>query len=113
MIRKGRGTAAGSICVNFELPACLWADRIFVVGDFNNWNTKSLPMTQDRCGVWHLTLELPIGRSYEFRYLVDDRWLTDNHADALVPNAFGSQNSIIHTELPTEICRVVAESSLR
>ncbi len=113
MIRKTKSTQTGYVRVNFELPACLWADHIFVVGEFNDWNKKSLPMTQDRNGVWHLALDLPAGRSYEFRYLVDDRWLTDNHADAVVPNDFGSQNSIVHTKLPVDAQRIAVELPLR
>ncbi len=100
MIRKTNATEAGYVRVCFELPACLWADQIFVVGEFNDWDRKSLPMSQDRNGIWHLALDLPAGRSYEFRYLVDGRWLTDGHADALVTNTYGSQNSVVDATLP-------------
>jgi 1,4-alpha-glucan branching enzyme len=100
MVRKTNATKAGYVHVHFELPACLWADQIFVVGEFNDWDRKSLPMSQDRNGIWHLALDLPAGRSYEFRYLVDGRWLTDGHADALVTNTYGSQNSVVNATLP-------------
>ena len=49
----------------------------FCGGDFNEWNERSLPMTQDCHGVWQLAIDLSVGRSYVFRYLVDGRWLTD------------------------------------
>jgi len=113
MVRKTRSLQAGYVHVDFELPACLWADHIFVVGEFNDWNTQSLPMRQDRNGVWHLTLELAAGHSYQFRYLVDDHWLTDSHADTIIVNNFGSENSVVNAELPVDLCRLAVEAPLQ
>ncbi|MCB0082694.1 MAG: isoamylase early set domain-containing protein [Caldilineaceae bacterium] len=98
MVRKTASAQAGYVRVLFELPAFLWADRIFVVGEFNAWDQRSLPMTQDHRGIWQLELDLPVGR-YEYRYLVNGRWLTDSQADTLVPNEFGSLNSVIVLEV--------------
>ncbi len=102
MITKAKSPHAGFVLIHFELPACLWADRIYVVGEFNEWARHSLPMQQNHKGVWELTLELPIGASYEFRYLVDDHWITDGHADGLEENPFGTQNSIVRAVIPLE-----------
>ncbi|MCB0079352.1 MAG: isoamylase early set domain-containing protein [Caldilineaceae bacterium] len=113
MIRKTQSTRDGYVRIIFELPACLWADQIYVVGQFNNWDKRSLPMAQDRNGTWYLALELPAGERFEFRYLVDGRWLTDNHADAIVDNTFGSQNSVIHAQVPCDLYRVPVEEPLR
>ena len=112
MVRKTRSTHQGYVRVDFELPACLWADQIFVVGEFNHWDKRSLPMRQDRDGIWRLTLELPVGSAFQFRYLVDGRWLTDNHADALVDNTFGSQNSVIEAKLPKGATQLATEEPL-
>lgn len=38
MVRKTRSTEIEYVRVFFELPAYLWADRIFVGGDFNDWD---------------------------------------------------------------------------
>ena len=103
MVTKAKSARDGCVLVRFELPACLWADQIFVVGEFTQWERHSLPMTQDRSGVWSLAIDLPTGYTYEFRYLVDNRWLTDGHADGVVTNTFGTQNSIVHAKLPLEI----------
>lgn len=100
MITKKKSSHPGFMRVCFELPACVWADRIYVVGDFNEWNRQQMPMVQDRNGVWRAELELPCGERYEFRYLVDNRWLTDNHSDGLALNIYGTQNSIVQTDLP-------------
>lgn len=100
MIRKSRSPYAGQVRVIFELPSCVWADRIYLTGDFNNWCETDLPLRQDRNGVWQATLDLPLGREYQFRYVIDGQWRTDSHADGYASNAYGSENSVVIAELP-------------
>ena len=85
--------------VTFELPSSLWAERVNLVGDFNDWDTSRDEMTQSRAnGNWRITLVLPKGREYQFRYLVNGRdWHNEWHADKYVPNKYGSDNSVIST----------------
>jgi hypothetical protein len=99
MIYKAPANHPGLVCVMFELPSCLWADRICVSGTFNDWNERALPMHQDRDGIWRAQLELPLGQRYEFRYVIDGRWQTDYHADGFTDNDFGSHNSIVDLTL--------------
>jgi hypothetical protein len=99
MIYKLPATQPDSVRVVFELPSCVWADRIFVTGSFNEWDRTSLPMAQDRDGVWRATLELPAGQSFQFRYLIDGRWQTDYHADGFTDNQYGTHNSIVDLSL--------------
>jgi hypothetical protein len=99
MIYKTPTHQAGLVRVVFELPSCLWADRIFVSGTFNDWNERTLPMQQDRDGIWRAQLELPLGQRYEFRYVIDGRWQTDYHADGFTENSYGSHNSIVDLTL--------------
>ncbi len=99
MIRKQHSSLPGHIRVTFELPSCVWADQVFVTGEFNNWNKRALPMKQSRDGVWRAEVELLEGRIYQFRYLLDGRWQTDHHADGFSGNSYGSQNSLIDTTI--------------
>jgi hypothetical protein len=99
MIYKTPSPHARLACVEFELPSCVWADRIFVSGTFNNWSESALPMRQDRDGIWRARLELPLGQRHEFRYVIDGRWQTDYHADGFTENDFGSHNSIVDLTL--------------
>jgi 1,4-alpha-glucan branching enzyme len=47
-------------------------------------------------GSFSLTVALDSGRSYRFRYLLDDgRWENDWEADAYAPNKFDSEDSIV------------------
>ena len=100
MIKKSLSSQPGHVHVVFELPSCVWADRIYLAGDFNSWDETSLPMRQSRDGVWRVELDLRSGQSYQFRYLVDGHWQTDYHADGTADNQFGTHNSIVRAELP-------------
>lgn len=66
-----------SVVVFFRLPAQIWADKVHVVGDFNHWSTRALPM---RLGeqYWEARLVLPAGGCYHYAYLIDGQeWCTD------------------------------------
>ncbi|MGL4648457.1 MAG: isoamylase early set domain-containing protein [Caldilineaceae bacterium] len=97
MIHKMSIPGCDLVRVTFELPSCIWADRIHVVGDFNEWSRTTTPMKQGRDGVWRATVELTPSRRFQFRYLIDGQWQTDWHADGSVNNAFGSDNSVVDT----------------
>lgn len=85
--------------VTFILPNCTWADAVYLVGDFNDWNHTSHPLRRDHEGRWLLSLDLELGRVYQFRYLRDgEEWLNDNQADAYVANPYGSANSAVITD---------------
>ncbi len=70
---------------------------VSLVGDFNNWNPSSIPMTRRPYGRYSKTLELPCGKSYEFRYLLNDSdWRNDSKVDRFVLTPFGdSENSVV------------------
>jgi hypothetical protein len=100
MIRKFRSPVPGHVRVVFELPSCVWADRISLTGDFNEWRENDIILQQARSGVWQAIVDLPLGGRYQFRYVVDGQWCTDSHADGTADNSFGSQNSLIIATLP-------------
>ena len=99
MIYKEPAQDGSHVRVTFELPSSLWAERVNLVGDFNDWDTSRDEMTQSRAnGNWRITLMLPAGRVYQFRYLVNGRdWHNEWHADKYVPNKYGSDNSVVTT----------------
>ena len=85
--------------VTFTLPDGIWANMIYLVGDFNEWDRRSHPFQHDAAGQWTLTIDLEIGHAYQFRYLCDyDHWLNDPQADAYVVNPHGSDNFVIITD---------------
>lgn len=75
------------------------AKRVYLAGDFNDWDEKSHPM--EKFGnVWKLTLKLPSGE-YRFKYLVDGFWHNDLDAHKYVPNVWGSDDSVVVVPKPT------------
>ncbi len=85
--------------VTFELPSSTWAERVNLVGDFNNWDTTKDEMQQSRAsGNWRVSLVLPKGREFQFRYLINGRdWHNDWHADKYLSNKYGTDNSVVIT----------------
>jgi hypothetical protein len=110
MIHKEPSPQKGHVRVTFEIPASAWADHIYLVGDFNDWDRRSLPLQRARNGIWRIILDLPAHRRYEFRYLMDDRWCSDIHADGCVQ--CGAPNSFVDTTPPLESLAEAAGHSL-
>lgn len=103
MIRKRRSSTPGKVIVTFEIPGSIWAERINLVGDFNDWDRESLPFRQNRQGDWEIELELDAGCEYRFRYLMDgEHWRDDWHADGHVPNPYGSYDTVVIAEVVPE-----------
>jgi 1,4-alpha-glucan branching enzyme len=97
MIKKQPGTKEGTVRVTFELPLTIWADRVNLVSEFNDWDTRATPLGRNRADAnWRATVELKTGRRYRFRYLIDSKeWLNDWHADDYAENPYGSYDSIV------------------
>jgi 1,4-alpha-glucan branching enzyme len=93
--------------VTFLLPKGIGknAKRAQVVGEFNNWTHSATPMKKLKNGTFVATIELPIGREYQFRYLLDNKvWMNDSDADRFVPAPFGdSKNCVLTTYNDTHI----------
>jgi len=84
--------------VTFRLPkdAVGSADKVTIVGDFNNWDAAATLMKRLKDGTYEITLELPAGREYRFRYIIDDHhWENDWRADAYKPNIYGCDDSVV------------------
>ena len=73
------------------------ANKVMLLGDFNNWKAGASPMKKDTDGLWQKISYLYPGR-YEYRFLVDDKWYCDPRNLKRCPNCFGSENTIIEVE---------------
>ncbi len=73
------------------------AKSVNIVGDFNHWNVNASPMKKLKNGGFAIALDLPAGKEYQFRYLIDGtKWENDWAADKYVPSPFGdADNSVI------------------
>ena len=101
MIQKDFVTTDGRAIarVTFTLPDSLWAEQVYLVGDFNDWQRTATPLSRTHSGEWVGTVDLEIGRAYQFRYLCDNaHWINDSHGDAYVTNPYGSENFVVVTD---------------
>ena len=75
------------------------ANGAHVVGEFNSWSHSATQMKKLKNGTFVATIVLPIGREYQFRYLLDNKiWINDLDADRFVPTPFGdSKNCVLTT----------------
>ena len=75
---------------------CPDAERVYVVGDFNDWSTTAVAMQRNAQGDWQASLKLPPG-TYHFRYLVaDGQWITDFAAFGVMRNRQGEWDSVLY-----------------
>lgn len=79
--------------VRFELPY-LEADEVCLAGTFNDWHPAMFPMIEAPGG-WVKELVLPPG-TYEYRFVVDGRWMADPNNPQSAPNPFGGVNSLLN-----------------
>ena len=78
--------------VRFELEVPK-ARSVSVVGTFNNWTPGTVVLASVGGTTWIGELSLPPGR-YEYRFVVDGKWVEPPHAKAYVPNPHGSRNAV-------------------
>jgi 1,4-alpha-glucan branching enzyme len=72
------------------------AANVSLVGDFNDWSRDTIAMKRLKNGTFTATLTLEPNKEYHFRYLVDGQhWANDWSADKYVPNAHGSDDSVV------------------
>jgi hypothetical protein len=81
--------------------------KIYLVGDFNRWNTQSVPMKKDKHGIWSVEMRLFPGR-YEYKLFSDRAWMENAPCNVMVegsaahgisdaervPNPFGTHNFV-------------------
>lgn len=104
MIKKVYSKSKKVCKATFTLPkeAVKGAKKVALLGEFNNWNkSQPIELKKKKDGSFATTVELPAGRKYEFRYLIDGaKWENDWSADQYVPiNAYGIENSVVVAEV--------------
>ncbi len=81
--------------VTFTVPA-KDAQKVSVIGDFNNWDPSKNELKKLKTGTFKGTLELPKENSFEFKYLIDGTHSNDPEADAYRWNEFaGAENAVL------------------
>lgn len=70
------------------------AQEVFVVGEFDGWDTHKNRMRRFKDGVWKKKIKLPAGR-YEYRFRVDNDWQSDPECPEQSCNPYGTKNSVV------------------
>ncbi len=71
------------------------ANEVKLAGDFNQWKAQDFIMMYDEeKKVWRKAISLKPG-SYQYRYVVDGRWIADPHNPVTVDDQFGGVNSLV------------------
>ena len=68
--------------------------NVNVAGEFNGWDTQSLPMKRDEDGIWRSKIKLLPGR-YEYKLFADNAWVEDLPDSETIFNIFGTKNFVI------------------
>jgi len=77
--------------VTFTLPETE-IEEAFLKGSWNDWQPEA--MKRKKNGEFYLMKILPTGTRYEFGYLVDGEWRTEEELPD-VQTPFGSRNSVL------------------
>jgi len=85
--------------VRFTLPY-LPAQQVTTAGSFNDWDPNGLPLFDGSGSRWEIEVPLPAG-TYEYRFIVDGRWITDPNNPTTRPNPFGELNSVASVSAPS------------
>jgi hypothetical protein len=70
------------------------AHDVVLTGDFVQWAPQGVPLSYDGGEIWRTALDLPPGE-YQYRLIVDGRWVDDPQATRRAPNGYGSENCVL------------------
>ncbi len=85
------------VCFKLDKKLVEGVSLVNLVGDFNDWTADKTPMKKLKDGGFSVTVDLPVGRDYQFRYFIDGTvWENDNDADRYEYSPFGNcENSVV------------------
>ncbi|WP_101757396.1 isoamylase early set domain-containing protein [Oceanicoccus sp. KOV_DT_Chl] len=74
-------------------------ESVSLVADFNDWQPLDMSFSR-KDKVFRAKVKLPKDEVFYFRYLLNDsEWENDYQADAYIPNNFGTDNSVVYTQV--------------
>lgn len=88
VVKKGKSQ------ITFVFQPVNGCRKVALVGSFNDWAPGACTMSRQKDGSFRKMLKLEPGE-YRYRFLVDGEWVTDPEADSVVPNVFGSTDSLV------------------
>lgn len=88
----------GKVTFRLSHEAAADVDQACLVGEFNGWSPTATRMQKLKSGDFKVTLDLEVGREYQFRYLLDQTtWTNDDSADRYVSSGVhGTENGVVN-----------------
>ena len=88
-------TGNGKVEVTFAMPALEHVSKLYLVGDFNDWDAnRSLMERLSPEGLWSVTLPISVGR-HEYQFVVNDSLHITDPTAPQTSSEFGSANSVV------------------
>jgi 1,4-alpha-glucan branching enzyme len=91
MVKKEKKVTKKTAEFAFRAPE---ARNVFLAGEFDGWDTQSLPMKKSKGGVWKIKIKLTPGR-YEYKFFADNVWVESLPGVEQVSNPLGTRNFIV------------------
>lgn len=74
------------------------AKSVYIVGDFNNWNSYSHPMQKNLAGLWEVEIDIPPGR-YAYRFIIDGNYKNDPLGRVAAYDRFNNEFTLLEVPL--------------
>ena len=95
MLKRQPSTTPDTVRVTFAVAQSA-APHVSVVGDFNGWDPLAHPLRKRSNGTRSVSIEVPAGACYEFKYLADGgSWFCEPDADRHSTNEYHEVNSVL------------------
>ncbi|MFW5803191.1 MAG: isoamylase early set domain-containing protein [Verrucomicrobiota bacterium] len=85
--------------VTFICDALPEATKVFLAGDFNDWDAAANRMQKVKDGSFRRKLPLKPG-TYQYKFVVDGEWQADPTAENHCKNGLGDCNSVVTVDYP-------------
>ncbi|MBI5722413.1 MAG: hypothetical protein HZA50_00500 [Planctomycetes bacterium] len=83
------------VALSFSIKPGSGARKVHIVGDFNNW--QPVQMDEQPDGSFAFVLDVGPG-SYQYKFVVDGRFVVDPDNTNLAMNSFGTLNSVVEVK---------------
>ena len=86
-----------TVVFRYTAPAGVSVERCAVVGNFNGWDVLADPMHEQDDGNFRVKVGLIPG-TYEYKLVVDGKWVADPAATEQTSDGYWGHNSILHVK---------------
>jgi cyclomaltodextrinase len=79
--------------VTFTFVPMGYYEQVFLAGTFNGWSTDATPMHR-KGGRFEISIPLVVGE-YQYKFVADGQWITDETAGRFHPDGYAGRNSVV------------------